>query len=40
LRRALVATGEGDRLVVFGSFYAIAGVLPRLDHCKDEDGTL
>lgn len=31
LRRAHKVSREGDRLVVFGSFYTVAGVLPLLD---------
>lgn len=31
LRRAQSITGEGDRIVVFGSFYTVAGVLPSLE---------
>jgi len=31
LRRAQAMTGAGDRLVVFGSFYTVAAVLPLLD---------
>jgi len=31
LRRAQRVLAEGDRLVVFGSFYTVAGVLPQLD---------
>lgn len=31
LRRAQSVMGEGDRLVVFGSFYTVADVLPLLD---------
>jgi dihydrofolate synthase/folylpolyglutamate synthase len=38
LRRAQSIAGEGDRLVVFGSFYTVAAVLPLLDkdHSKYE----
>lgn len=31
LRRAQSVTGEGDRIVVFGSFYTVAAVLPSLE---------
>jgi dihydrofolate synthase/folylpolyglutamate synthase len=31
LRRAQSVAGERDRLVVFGSFYTVAAVLPLLD---------
>ena len=31
LRRAQSLLAEGDRLVVFGSFHTVAGVLPLLD---------
>ena len=30
-RRAQSIAAEGDRLVVFGSFYTVAGILPLLD---------
>jgi len=35
LRRARAASGERDRLVVFGSFYTVAGVLPLIDRHRD-----
>ncbi|MEZ7991393.1 MAG: hypothetical protein QMC31_06080, partial [Halioglobus sp.] len=37
-RRAQSVAGEGDRLVVFGSFYTLAAILPLLDkdHSKYE----
>ena len=40
LRRAQAITGEGDRLVVFGSFYTVAGVLPLLDIQQGGDEAL
>jgi dihydrofolate synthase/folylpolyglutamate synthase len=36
MRRAQSVAGEGDRLVVFGSFYTVAGVLPLLDREYDK----
>lgn len=36
LRRAQSISREGDRLVVFGSFYTVAGVLPLLDRDYDK----
>ena len=38
LRRAQAVTGQGDRLVVFGSFYTVAGVSPLLDPQQGKTG--
>lgn len=35
-RRAQSVAAEGDRLVVFGSFYTVAGILPLLDRDDNE----
>ena len=38
-RRAQSLMSAGDRLVVFGSFYTVAAVLPLLDKDRRKDGT-
>lgn len=38
-RRAQSVAAEGDRLVVFGSFYTIAGILPLLDKGSNQHET-
>jgi len=39
LRRAQKIMVEGDRLVVFGSFYTVAEVLPLLDVDREKMGS-
>ena len=39
LRRAQKIMVEGDRLVVFGSFYTVADVLPLLDVDQEKTGS-
>ena len=39
LRRAQQVAGEGDLLVVFGSFHTVAAVLPQLERDAGREGT-